>query len=153
MDVYSQFKLRLKRRGYNDGFLSNLFSKLPNRHELLEQLMKEEPTSKPRKLFGPVFVAQLPKLKHRVNLKVILKVPSKLKEHPKYIETFGDNDIIIGRRNNRSLGSLIARKPPSDSLHHGGNPLVGGTGAPVIRSNDNNFPRVVKPRLVNPDST
>jgi len=143
----AQYKSRLSLRGYSLFYLNPIFSYRPKREDLLRELgsqlaQKREPSA-PAKLHGPIITVSLPN-KPQCSLQAALKMPRELREHGLYKIAYGDNDIIIGKRNSRSIGAYLTHKPtkkedvPDTSAlgpsTGGDQPPVGGTRSPVRAS-------------------
>jgi hypothetical protein len=108
------FRTRLQRRGYKIEFLAELFHNLPQRSQLLEDLNKQFAKKRSKTMDqsrrGPIITVCLPN-KPQCSLKSILSIPQQLRSHPLYLKAYGDNDIILGKKNMRSIGAYITFKP------------------------------------------
>lgn len=135
MECCMRFKLRLIARGYEEKELNKLFVPLPQRRPLLDAIQDHLglPARKKSNVHGPVITLCTP-TSQKNGLQKIFSIPSELRRHPLYQRAYGDNDIIIGRKNNKSIGSYLTHKrirPLEASPSTEGLASVGGTRALV----------------------
>jgi hypothetical protein len=113
-EIADKFKIRLLNRGYTKDFLSPLFANIPSRETLLSNLLSKkksvnnkEDTNDSRR--GPIITMDLlPKFKQPLSLKALFKIPLEITSHPRYIKSYGKNNIIIGKRLGKSIGRMFS---------------------------------------------
>jgi hypothetical protein len=114
LEVAKRFRTRLLNRGYTEDFLSPLFENIPSRQTLLSNLQKKKTNSKNNKnniidsKKGPIITLDmLPNFRQPLSLTSLFKIPSIITEHPRYIKSFGKNNIIIGKKLGNSIGRIF----------------------------------------------
>jgi hypothetical protein len=138
-----RFRVRLLNRGYSETYLDDVYrDATDSRASLLKNLGKRpldkrlkkhktsttlqpiqeeqqgnltiiyEPISRLYNL-PPVVVTKLPHLINFNRVKQIFKTPLELKQLPLYQRTFGNRDIIIGRKLNKTAGRYFLHRPPA----------------------------------------
>jgi hypothetical protein len=135
--VLNLYKQRLYDRGYKGVVIDKYFEfeNIPTRQSLIDYLLNEKdiiiPNSKISK--APILVVQLPSLKIPLNLKETFAIPNELFNNERFRLAYDNTNIIIGKKNNRSLGKYLLHRPTisENSLHHNGveAPLMEGTTA------------------------
>jgi hypothetical protein len=135
-NVLNLYRQRLYDRGYQPLQIDQYFKleNIPNRTELLNDLLINKSKSKVEIRSKPIIVVQLPNLRNPLNLRETFKIPSDLATDIRYKLAYIDSNIIIGRKNNRSLGMYLLHRPTNtigrNSLHRGvENPPMEGTTA------------------------
>jgi hypothetical protein len=115
-DLADKFKIRLLNRGYTKDFLAPLFANIQPRETLLANLLsstKKKTTinkkDKDDSRHGPIItVDMLPNFQQPLSLKALFEIPSEITSHPRYIKSFGKNNIIIGKRLGTSIGRIFS---------------------------------------------
>jgi hypothetical protein len=112
-----KFKTRLLNRGYTEEFLSPLFMNIPSRQILLSNLLtKKANNNKSNKdndninsKRGPIItVDMLPNFQKPLSLKSLFEIPLEITSHPRYVKSFGKNNIIIGKKLGTSIGRMLS---------------------------------------------
>jgi hypothetical protein len=137
--VLGLFKQRLYDRGYKPEMIDQYFTmkNIPTRDSLINNLIQHDNNKiKPNNLTTaktPIIVVQLPNLRTPLNLKDTFAIPTELSNHERFKLAYDNTNIIIGKKNNRSLGKYLLHRPTISeiSLHHSGGeiPLMEGTTA------------------------
>ena len=102
------FKTRLINRGYSPSLLTNSLTQIPTRQELLDKIVLKSQKRKSTDI-DSILLVTLPQLKliRRTNWSEIFDIPDTLKSHPNFINAFKTSKIIIGTKNNESIGAQI----------------------------------------------
>jgi len=148
--VCDSFKERLLQRGYSQRYIDPIIAAAPLREELVQQLfLSSDKQYQQQQIYSksvskPILTLCIPS---RVRgLKPIFSIPANIRDNPFYKNVYGDNDIVIGRKNEKSIGAFLTHKrlkPVEEaaplkrrSRHHedpsatrSETPLVGGTRA------------------------
>lgn len=93
-------------RGYAERYLDSLMAAAPSRQELLQKLFQPKETQS--KHIKPVITLCLPS--HAPGIKSIFSLPSEITAHPLYKQVYGTNNIVLGRKNEKSIGAFLTHK-------------------------------------------
>jgi hypothetical protein len=113
MELAKKFEIRLLDRGYTKEFLRPFFENKPTRENLLSTLLanKSKNNSIDDNIItrGPIVtVDMLPKFQKPLPLKSIFEIPPEITSQPRYIKSFGKNNIIIGKKLGNSIGRMFS---------------------------------------------
>jgi hypothetical protein len=116
LEIARKFKIRLLNRGYTEEFLAPLFENIPTRKILLSNLLTKQKTNSNNANIinskrGPIItIDMLPNFQQPLSLKSLFEIPYEITEHPRYIKSYGKNNIIIGKKLGISIGRIFS--PP-----------------------------------------
>jgi hypothetical protein len=115
LELAQKFKARLKNRGYTDKFLAPLFANFQSRQVLLSNLLNNNKSKDCNNLKrGPIItIDALPKFQNSLSLKTLFEIPLEITSHPRYVKSFGKNNIIIGKKLGISIGRIFSPRVPS----------------------------------------
>jgi hypothetical protein len=120
LDLAQKFKTRLLNRGYSEEFLVPLFANIPSRESLLKNLLSPKKIASTKESNnlkrGPIItVDMLPNFQQPISLKSLFEIPVEITSHPRYVKSFGKNNIIIGKRLGTSIGRMfLPRANPAE---------------------------------------
>ena len=102
------FLQRLLSRGYNIELFNNAISTSPDRETLLNKIITRRHTIKKTYNKSLIILSiKKPLFKQPISWNNIFKLTNDLKNHPTFIDSFNDYKLIIGTKNDKSIGSLI----------------------------------------------
>jgi DNA-binding transcriptional MerR regulator len=136
LKVLNLYKQRLYDRGYKPSTIDKYFEKdrIPTRESLINNLIQPTRSAESKNAETPIIVVvQLPTLRQPINLKDTFAIPPVLYNHARFKLAYNNINLIIGKKNNRSLGKYLLHRPTisENSLHQSGGkiPLMEGTTA------------------------
>lgn len=113
-DDYNECKIlfsqRLLARGYDTKLFNNATSGLPTRETLINNIIIRR--NQEKKIYDKskiIFTINKPSFSPEITWNKIFKFTDELKSHPTFIDSFADCKLIIGTKNDKSIGSLIIR--------------------------------------------
>ena len=114
-----RYRYRLKQRGYDESMLLPLFQidQLPCREILITRLLSRLPNQDKRNIKNnnndtkeifPTIITHLPRIRAKMSLNTLFKLPTKITEHPSYLEVYGNNTKIrIINSTNKSINMTL----------------------------------------------
>jgi len=112
VEICNLFKQRLSQRGYSQRYIDPLIAAAPTREELIAKLFQPAATQHQKhiskQISKPVLSICIPSQVR--GLKSIFSIPLKIRNDPIYKKAFGDSDIVIGRKNEKSIGAFLTHK-------------------------------------------
>jgi hypothetical protein len=114
--IINCFQQRLYLRGYQANDIDIFFKEdsLPFRDSLINKLLlpsinnnKDQENNKRK----PIIVVQLPNLQSPLNLKDTFRISESLAQHERFKLIYDSADVIVGKKNNRSLGLYLLHHP------------------------------------------
>ena len=116
-DIILAFRQRLLDRGYPPTILQEALLKLPTRSSQLDIIRRRSLISPdaPRRKRQPILVrCATPRFHPPVPWQRLFKLPSSITTDPVYRRAYDSDDIIIGSRNDRSIGSYLVKSKFKD---------------------------------------
>ena len=104
------FLHRLLARGYNEELFNNALSALPTRSTLLNNIIVRRNLVK-KAYDKSLLILEInkPLFSHVIAWNNIFKLTDALQNHPAFIDSFHDYKLVIGTKNDRSIGSYIIK--------------------------------------------
>jgi hypothetical protein len=106
-EVKQLFYTRLRQRGFSVSFLEPIFAIQYDRNSLLLATYKRKQTTP---LPKAVIVLRVPRLIKPINLHQLFALPQELLSCRLYKGVYGNNDLVIGKKNYPSIGLQLAYK-------------------------------------------
>ena len=120
--VKNEFKKRLLVRGYTDSYLTPIFIEQFDRNKLFKDSYKNNKNNNIKR--GPIITISTPQFKQKKDIKSLFSLPKELVECWEYNKCFGNNNVIIGKRNYPSIGRNLIHRPLSQELSEDGHSTI-----------------------------